>query len=266
MGIPLLKGRFFDENDKRDGLPVVIVDDHLAARFWPGEDPIGKRLRQGANGPWRAVVGVVANTREYELLPTPPITTFFPSLQYGLASRFLVVRTSATGGGAAGLIAPVTRIIRDLDPDLPVYDVSTMDARVHDSLARRRLAMSLLGVFAVLAAVLAVIGVYGVVGYWVEQRTREIGIRVALGASRESVYGLISREVGMILGSGLALGVGGAAALTRLLKAMLFGVAAGDPATFALTLVALAVAAALAAWVPARRAVRVSPMVALRAE
>jgi len=265
MGIPLVSGRFFDDRDDRNGEPTVIVDDHLAARFWPGENPLGKRLRQGAGGPWRTVVGVVANTKQYELLAQPPITVFFPSLWYTLPSRFVVVRTAADGA-AAGLIGPVTRVIHALDPDLPVYDVSTMDDRVHDSLARRRLAMSLLGVFALFAGVLAVIGVYGVVGYWVHQRTREIGIRVALGASRENVYALVSREVGVILGVGLAAGLGGAALLTRLLESMLFGVGAGDPGTFTMALLVLAAAAALAAWVPARRAVRVSPMIALRAE
>jgi predicted permease len=266
MGIPLLRGRFFSELDTRDAPPVVIVDDKLAARFWPHEDPIGKRLRQGGDGPWRTVVGVVANTKEYELLVQPPITAFFPSLQYTLPSRFLVVRTATAGGGATALAVPLTKVIHDLDPDLPVYDVSTMSERVRDSLARRRLAMSLLGVFAGLAAILAVIGVYGVVGFWVQQRTREIGIRVALGASRESIYGLVSREVAAMLGTGLLLGIAAAAALTRLLSSMLFGIAALDPATFVLALAALAAAAVSAAWIPALRAVRVSPMTALRSE
>jgi len=269
MGIAMKAGRSFDATDVRDGPPVVMVDDRLARRFWPGLDPVGKRIRQGADGPWRTVVGVVTNTREFELVKQPPITMFLPVTQIGVASRFLVVRSSpATGGGdgAGALTLPVTRVLQQIDPDLPVYDVSTMSARVHDALARRRLAMTLLGAFAVLAAVLAVIGVYGVVGYWVAQRTREIGIRVALGASRENVYGLISREVTIIVGAGLSAGVAGAAALTRLLEALLFGVSAFDPLTFALALVALAAAGIAAAWLPARRAVRVSPMVALRAD
>ena len=269
MGIALVAGRFFDATDVRDGPPVVMVDDRLAKRFWPGADPVGKRIRQGADGPWRTVVGVVANTRAYELMKQPPITMFLPVTQLGVASRFLVVRAvppAGGGDGAEALTVPVLRVLQQLDPELPVYDVSTMSARVHDALARRRLAMTLLGAFAVLAAVLAVIGVYGVVGYWVAQRTREIGIRVALGASRESVYGLVSREVGIILAGGLTAGIAGAAALTRLLEALLFGVSAFDPVTFALALVALSAAGLAAAWLPARRAVRVSPMIALRAE
>jgi ABC-type antimicrobial peptide transport system permease subunit len=178
----------------------------------------------------------------------------------------VVLRSSPIGGGAAALAVPVTKIIHDLDPDLPVYDVSTMAERVRDSLARRRLAMSLLGVFAGLAAILAVIGVYGVVAYWVQQRTREIGIRVALGASRESVYGLVSRELGVMLGAGLLTGVAVAAASTRLLSSLLYGIAAIDPITFILSLLILTAAAVSAAWLPALRAVRISPMTALRSE
>ncbi len=265
MGIDLLKGRFFTATDD-SGPPVIIVDDHLAKRFWPGADPLGRRIRQGAAGPWRTVVGVVANTRQFDLVPQPPITVFFPIEQYAITSRFVVIRASPGGGGASALTVPAVRAVQALDPDLPAYDVSTMALRLSDALSRRRLAMLLLGAFATLAGVLAVIGVYGVVAYWVAQRTREIGIRVALGASRTSVYQLISRELALILGAGLAIGIAGALMLTRLLDAMLFGVSAYDPVTFAIALLALATAATLAAWVPARRAVRVSPMVALRTE
>jgi predicted permease len=265
MGIPLVAGRFFNELDNDSGPPVVMVDQHLATRFWPHESALGKRLRQGANGPWRTVVGVVGNTEQYAVQAQPPITAFFPATQFRLGSRFLVVR-AADSVDVATLLPDVSRVIKDLDADLPVYDVSTMEQRLHDALARRRLAMTLLGVFALLAVVLAMVGVYGVVGYWVEQRTREIGIRVALGASRRAVYQLISREAGTIIGAGLIAGAGGAAALTWLLKGMLFGVTPTDPSTFALALAILGVVGVLAAWVPARRAVRVSPMTALKEE
>jgi predicted permease len=266
MGMPLLKGRPFTLADNRESPPVVIVDDKLAARFWPTEDPIGKRLRQGANGPWRTVVGVVADTREYEVNAEPPITAFFPVEQYGIGSRFIVIRTDDAGGDARALTTSVNRVIRSLDPELPTYDVSTMDSRLHDSLARRRLSMVLLGAFAVFALVLAAIGIYGVIAYWVDQRTREIGIRMALGADRGRILRLVAREFGVMVGVGLAIGLAGAFALTRVLNSLLFGVTATDVTTFALIPLVLAAIAVAATYLPARRATRVEPIVAVRAE
>jgi predicted permease len=263
MGMGLQRGRFFNDQDTRESPPVVIIDDKLAQRFWPGQDPVGKRLRQGADGPWRTVVGVVADTREYEVNAEPPITAFFPVEQYGIGSRFVVVRTSVQ---ASTLTNAVLAEVRALDPQLPVYDVSTMETRLHDSLARRRLSMFLLATFAGCALVLAAIGIFGVIAFWVDQRTREIGIRVALGASSGNIVRLVARETLDMVVVGLVVGLASALLLTRLLEGMLYGVSATDVATFAILPPVLAVIALMAAYLPARRALRVSPVVAMRSD
>src|SRR5215510_14397492 len=266
MGMPLLEGRYFNAQDNRQSPEVAIVDDKLAARFWPNEDALGKRIRQGRDGPWRTIVGVVGDTREYEVNAEPPITAFFPVEQYAIGSRFMVVRTQSGAVDDPKLMATINRAIRALYPELPTYDVSTMDARLHDSLARRRLSMVLLGAFAVFALILAAIGIYGVIAYWVDQRTREIGIRMALGADARRILRLVVGEFGVMILAGVAVGLGGAFALTRLMNSLLFGVSATDVATFGVIPVVLAVIALAATFVPARRATRVEPIVAVRAE
>ena len=265
MGIPLLQGRFFTATDNTNAPPVVIVDDKLAARFWPNESAIGKRIRQGDDGPWRTIVGVVADTREYEVDAEPPITAFFPVEQYTIGSRFVVVRTAPTVD-AASLMNVVSTELGQIDPDLPAYDVATMEQRLHDALARRRLAMSLLVTFAVCAFALAIIGVYGVIAYWVGQRTRDIGIRIALGADGARIAGMIGREFAGIVVAGLVTGALAAVLLTRVLSSMLFGVSATDAATFIGVPLALGIVSALATFVPARRASRVDPLSAMRTE
>jgi predicted permease len=265
MGIKLVKGRFFEQTDNKHSPQVVIVDDKLAARFWPNESAIGKRLRQGANGPWRTVVGVVAQAREYDVNAQPPITAYFPVEQYNIASRFVVVRT-ASRVDAASLTNAISREIQAIDPDLPTYDVATMEQRLSDSFARRRLSMFLLTAFAAFALVLAAIGIYGVIAYWVDRRTREIGIRMALGADRQRILGLIGREFLAIVGIGLVTGLVGALGLTRVMSGLLFGVSATDITTFALIPILLGVVAIAATYVPARRATLVEPIVAVRAE
>jgi predicted permease len=265
MGIKLLQGRFFEVTDNKQSPPVVIVDDKLAARFWPNESALGKRLRQGANGPWRAVVGVVADAKEYDVDAEPPITAYFPVEQYNIGSRFVVVRT-ATSVDAASLTSAVSREIQAIDPDLPAYDVATMEHRLFDSLARRRLSMFLLATFAAFALVLAAIGIYGVIAYWVDQRTHEIGIRMALGADRRRILALIGREFLVIVGIGLVAGLVGALALTRVMSGLLFGVSATDIVTFGVIPVLLGIVAVVATYVPARRATMVEPIVAVRGE
>ena len=265
MGIKLLEGRFFEPTDNKQSPAVVIVDDKLAARFWPSQSALGKRLRQGATGPWRTVVGVVADAKDYDVDAEPPITAYFPVEQYNIGSRFVVVRT-AKNVGAASLTAAVSREIQAIDPDLPAYDVATMEHRLFDSLARRRLSMFLLATFAAFALVLAAIGIYGVIAYWVDQRTREIGIRMALGADRGRILALIGREFLVIVGIGLVVGLAGALALTRVMSGLLFGVSATDIATFGVIPVLLGIVAVAATYVPARRATMVEPIVAVRAE
>jgi putative ABC transport system permease protein len=261
MGIPLLKGRFFDDRDVRDAPDAAIVDDKLAERFWPGQDPIGKRMRRGDSGPWRTVVGLVADTKQYAVDGEPPITAFYPNRQLGVGTRYLVVKTNSD---PRSLVTAVTREVQALDADLPVYDVATMDERLADSFARRRFSMFLLGVFAACASLLAAIGIYGVVSFWVSQRTRELGIRAALGARQSDIMRLVIRQAVVLVGIGLAAGLVAAFGLTRVMQRLLFGVSATDAVTFGLLAVVLGVVALVASYVPARRAAGVPPIVALR--
>jgi predicted permease len=265
MGIKLETGRSFERTDNKQSPEVVIVDDKLAARFWPNESAIGKRLRQSASGPWRTIVGVVADAKDYDVDAEPPITAYFPVEQYNIGSRFIVIR-SARNVDAASLSNAVSREITAIDPDLPAYDVATMEHRLSDSLARRRLSMFLLSTFAAFALILASIGIYGVIAYWVDQRTREIGIRMALGADRRRILELIGREFLVTVGIGLMIGLVAALALTRVMSGLLFGVSATDIATFGVIPIVLAIVAIIATYVPARRATRIEPIVALRAE
>jgi len=265
MGMPLSAGRFFSDQDRQQTPPVVIVDENLAARFWPHEDAIGKRLRQGADGPWRTVVGVVRDAKAYEADVSPPITTYFPVEQYTIGSRFVVVRTRAGLTDVSGLTNAVLREVHTLDAELPAYDLSTMEHRLHDSLARRRLSMLLFATFASAALILAAVGVYGTIAYWVGQRRREIGIRMALGGNRASILALIGREFALTVGIGIVIGVGGALALTRVMSALLFAVSPTDALTFGVAPLLVGVVAAAAVYVPARDAVTAAPTDALRA-
>ncbi|HUQ80643.1 MAG TPA: ABC transporter permease [Gemmatimonadaceae bacterium] len=261
MGIPLLKGRYFDERDVRGAPDVTIVDDKLAERFWPGQDPLGKRMRRGDSGPWRTVVGVVADAKEYDVDGEPPITAFYPAEQLGVASRYLVIKTNSD---PTTLVNAVTREVRALDADLPLYDVNTMDERLADSFARRRFSMLMLAIFAASAALIAAIGIYGVVSFWVSQRTRELGIRAALGAGQYDIMQLVLRQAVVLVGVGIVVGIAAAFGLTRVMSSLLFGVSATDVTTYAVVAVALGIVALVATYVPARRAAGVPPIVALR--
>lgn len=263
MGMPLVKGRHFDERDIKGAPEVTIVNEALAARFWPNEDPIGKRLQRGDKGTWRTVVGVVRDEKEFSLENEPSIAIFHPIEQLQIRSRYFVARTSSDPGR---MLTTITNEIRMLDPELPVYDAATMDQRLHDGLARRRFAMFLLGVFATVALVLAAIGIYGVMSYWVSQRTHEIGIRVALGAQTGNILQLVIRQALTLVAIGIAIGLAGAFALTRLMSSLLFGVSATDLLTFVVISLLLGATALLASYLPARRATKVDPMVALRCE
>jgi ABC-type antimicrobial peptide transport system permease subunit len=221
------------------------------------------RLRRGNSGPWRTVVGVVADTKEYEVDGEPPITAFYAVQQIGVGTRYLVVKTRSD---PTALASAVAREVRAIDADLPVFDIATMEQRLHDSLARRRFSMFLLGVFAACASLLAAIGIYGVVSFWVSQRTRELGIRAALGARQLDIMRLVIRQAVVLVAVGLAAGLVGAFGLTRVMSRLLFGVSATDALTYASLAIVLGIVALVATWVPARRAAGVPPIVALRQE
>ena len=265
MGMPLVQGRFFDAHDDQQSPPVVIVDEALAARFWP-DGAIGKRLRQRADGPWRTVVGVVRDKREYQADVAPPITAYFPVEQYTIGSRFVVVRTHTALADVSRLTSAVMAEVHAMDQELPAYDVSTMEQRLSDSFARRRLSMLLLATFAAAALILAAVGVYGTIAYWVGQRRREIGIRMALGAGRASILRLVAHEFGLTVGAGVVAGLAGAFALTRLMSGLLYGVTATDTVTFTVIPILMAAIAAAAVYMPTRSAIRAAPNDALRAE
>ena len=263
MGIPLLKGRYFDEHDKKGAPEAVIIDETLAERFWPNDNPLGKRLKRGSSSSWWTVVGVISDAKEYSQEKEPPITVYFPFEQVIARNMFLVIRTTSDPTQMTGAI---TKEIQALDPEMPVFDVNTMDHRLYDSMARRRFSMFLLGVFAVIALVLAAIGIYGVMAYSVNQRTHEIGIRLALGAQPGNILQLVIRQALILISSGIVIGLVGAFALTRVMSSLLYGVSATDGLTFVIPPLLLGSIALLSSYVPARRAAKVDPMVALRYE
>jgi len=266
MGIPLVRGRFFNEHDTPDKDRVVIIDQRMADELWPGEDPIGKRLRPGgidAAAPWRTVVGVVGRVKQYGLDADDRIAMYFAHTQS--ASRALYVAVKGTGGPAA-LAPAVAAEIRAIDPDLPLYRVRPMREWVDRSLARQRFSMFLLTVFAGVAAVLAAVGIYGVMAYLVSQGAREMGIRLALGASERGIVGLVLRQGLTLALAGVGLGLAAAFLLGRAMQSLLWGIRSTDAATFAAVGVALGVVALVASYVPARRAARIDPIVTLRAE
>ncbi len=262
MEIPLRRGRLFDDHDTTDSPRVIVVDEYMAAHLWPGQDPIGKRVRSGGidgTSPWLTVVGVVGRIKQYTLDADSRIAFYFPEAQATQREINVVVRGNVDASA-------VKSVIRSLDPDLPLYDVRTMEQRVDASLATRRFSTTLLGLFAAVALILATIGVYGVMACLVNQGTRELGIRIALGATKNGIVGLVVRR-GLILAlTGVAVGLAGTFALSRLLSGFLFGVRATDPLTFAAIAALLMAVAAVASLIPACRAARIDPMEALRSE
>jgi predicted permease len=264
MAIPLRKGRFFTEDDNAGKPQVVIIDEKFAQRFWPNSDPIGKHL-SFAFEPKKpiTIVGVVGVVKQYGLETDGKIATYFPQQQYADPRMFLAVRTSSE---AAGLSSAVVSQIHGADPDVAVYEIRTMQERLHDSLARQRFASTMLGVFAVFALVLAAVGLYGVMSHLVTQSTHDIGVLVTLGARPGNIIGLVVRQGMQLAGIGIAVGLAGALGLTRVMNSLLFGVSATDALTFATVPALLAAVAFAATVIPAWRATRVDPMVALREE
>jgi putative ABC transport system permease protein len=267
MGLRLLKGREFDARDARDAPFVCIIDEKFAEQYWPGQDPIGKRLKYGGAdpaNPWTTVVGLVANVRyQGPDQESPRVQLFLPYTQSTFLGAALVIRTA---GDPKDMAAAVRGEVLGMDPDLPVYAIRTMNEVLKESVASRRLYMTLLGIFAGVAMILAAIGLYGVMAYSVTQRTHEIGIRMALGAKAGDVLRLVVGQ-GMALAlAGVGIGLVAAFALTRLLSSLLFAVSATDPYTFAIISLILAGVALGATFIPAHRATRVDPMVALHYE
>jgi predicted permease len=270
MQIPLLRGRFFNDEDTRDTPPVVVVDERMAEQLWPGQDAVGKRIRTGGfdvrpDTPWMTVIGVTGRVRQYTLDGEEPRIAMYHWHKQRPSRALNVVMRAATSDPAH--LAPAARqVIRALDPDLPIYNIKTMQARLDESLARRRFAVTLMSLFAALAFGLAAIGTYGVIAYLVSQGTREIGIRMALGASPERVSAMVVRGGMILAGIGIAAGLIGAIVMTRFMESLLFGVESTDPFTFIAIVCLLLLMALAAAYVPARRAARIDPLVSLRAE
>ena len=268
MEIPLLSGRVFTESDDTKAEPIVLIDDSLARRYWPGENAVGKRLRfgvarPGQTPPWRTIIGVVGNIKSDGLdVPTAP-HIYTPSYQNPGYALTIYLRTGMPPGTLGDV---VRREVQSVDPNVPVFAIRTMDEVIARSVAERRFALETVGVFAVVALLLAALGIYGVMAYSVSQRTHEIGIRVALGAQPGDILRMTVGEGMILVVFGLVTGLIGAAMLTRLLQSMLYNVKPFDPLTYAAIPVLLACVALAACLVPARRATQVDPLVALREE
>ena len=266
MQVPIVAGRSFTDQDITGVDRVVIVDERMATTLWPGESALGKRIRYGddtSTTPWETVVGVAGTVKQYALDADGRIAFYRPHRQQPARSLYVVMRADKD---AAALGLDVRTAVKAVDADLPIFRMKTMDERVGESLARRRFLMTLMVLFTVVAATLAVIGVYSVMAYLVSQGTRDMGIRLALGASPASILGLILSK-GIVLGlAGVVLGLAGAAALTRLMTTVLFGVAPIDGLTFTSVGLLLLVVVLAACLIPARRAARTDPTIALRSE
>ena len=267
MGIPIVRGRDFTDQDNGDSKDVVIISEKTAQQFWPGQDPIGKRLKPGlstSSSPWREVIGIVKDVRQNDFVASPKRQMYFTYRQLkSIAANAVVIRTSTE---PMSLAVPVRNAIWSVDKDQTVADIDTMDHIVAQAVARQRFSMLLLGLFAALALLLASIGIYGVMSYSVAQRTREIGIRIALGARRADVLQMTVMQALKLVGAGMLIGLVAAFLLTRVLASLLFGISATDPITFIGISVVLLAVGILASYIPALRATKVDPIIALRAQ
>jgi putative ABC transport system permease protein len=269
LGVPLQRGRFFTDADTAETTQVAILSEAAAKKFFPNEDPIGKRIEMGwgrgkdgkrAGG---EVIGIVGNVKELGLDEEFPAEIYLPIRQWPVGRMTMVARTAVP---PMALADEVKKTVQELDANLPVNDIRTLEEVVAESIAQPRFYMLLLAVFAVVALVLAAIGIFGVMSYTVSQRTREIGIRMALGAQGGNVVGMVVRQAMLLAVVGLALGVTAALALSRTMTTLLFDMSPTDPITFAAVVGVLASVASLASYLPARRAALVDPIEALRAE
>jgi putative ABC transport system permease protein len=263
MGVPLLKGRLFNEQDAADAKGRVVINDTMARRHWPGQDPIGKRVRIAWDDLEDEVIGVVGDVKHAGLHGEIRAMTYWPFQRSPYGTMTIAVRTA---GEATSVVNAIAGVVRQMDPDLVFANVRTMEEVVARSVAERRLTMLLLTVFAGAALLLAAVGIYGVIAYSVTQRTQEIGIRMALGAQRGDVLRMIVGQAMALTLTGILIGGVGALLLTRLMTGLLFNVEPGDPLTFLAVAVVLGIVAACASYVPGRRATRVDPVIALRAD
>ncbi|MGH9743343.1 MAG: ADOP family duplicated permease [Candidatus Acidiferrum sp.] len=271
LGVPLLRGRYFSEEDRAPGTHVLIINQYMAQRYFPGQDPLGKRVQTGEANPkadWYTIVGVAGNVKYEGLGEKDEATMYVPYFDSGwcpwfVHSLYIVVRSKSAPESVA---SSAQSVVWSLDNQLPLSHVRTMDQLLYESVASSRFRAALFGIFALLALALAMIGIFGVMAHSVSQRAHEIGIRMALGAQRKSVMSMVLRQGAALAVLGVFIGIAASLALSRLLKGLLFGVLANDPLTIAgVALLVLGVALA-ACYVPARRAMRVDPMIALRYE
>jgi putative ABC transport system permease protein len=260
MEIPLKRGRLFVD---REAEPTVVVNESMAKRFFPGEDAIGRRIRSGADAPWMTIVGIVADVHVRGARGADVVETYLPYWQNPEAGINVLLKSA---GDPHALAEPLRRAVKELDPAIAVASMATMDEIVAQSIGSSRFYATLVAIFAGLALLLAAVGIYGVMSYAVAQRTQEIGVRLALGAAPGQIFGLVVGETMKLATVGLALGLAGSLALGKAIGDMLFGVAGTDITTFAATAGVLLAVAFLATWVPARRATRVDPMLALRGD
>jgi len=270
MGIPLLRGRAFSEGDDERAMPVGVVNETMARQYWPGEDAIGKRFKLGSpeeDIPWITVVGVAGDVRQMGIDEPVKAEMYIPYAQIKdqqwYAPRDLVIRTKVD---PLSIVASARNEIRQVDPAQPISNVRTMDEVLGEETASRRLGMTLLTIFAALALLLATLGIYGVLAYFVVQHTQEIGVRVALGAQRRDILGLVLKKGMTLTLMGVAIGLGVAFALTRFMASLVYGVSTTDPLTYAAIAALLTAVALVACYLPARRATKVDPMVALTYE
>ena len=269
MGIPITKGRDFDDRDKHGSTPVIMITETFARQYFPNEDPIGKRIHPGIStydnedSVMREIVGVVGDVRNRNLNTEPKPAYYVPQTQIPFSQMVTVVKTA---GEPRSLISTATKEVAAMDRDIPLFGVKSMEEYLSASVAAPRFSTTLLSIFAGVALVLTIVGLYGVMSYSVAQRTNEIGIRMALGAQSRDVLVMIVKQGSVLILLGLAIGLVGAFALTRVISSLLFGVTAKDPFTFVAVSVLLAIVALLACYIPALRATKVDPMDALRCE
>jgi putative ABC transport system permease protein len=264
LGIPLLRGRLFNELDNDNAPQVAVVNQAMAQTYWPNEDPLGKRFKAAkADAPWIMVVGVIANARTQSLAQAAVPQIYLDIYQTGAKRLAILLRGRLD---TAAIADEVREQVQSLDPTLPVSSAQTLNETVSASLAQRRFSMEMISLFALTALLLAGLGIYGVISYLVSERTHEIGIRLALGADRRNILRMVLRQgLGLAI-AGAAVGLVGAVVVSHLMTGLLYGVRPTDPLTFAGVAVLLIIVALFACYIPARRAIRVDPLVALRYE